>query len=373
MSDLYLFKITKADMQRMDNGGIKVRLWYPTNPVVTGKRLLPNPEWGVHVFETFLRDGYTTLATKDNPVRPSSAGSAYLFADDVLLAHRRDSGAPTHKLYHSIPGGFPRNKDEVSTEAGLMACGLRESAEENVILTREHKPKLLLPTGCEDFTIESAGRLFGTSAIIDNRLQTMSAQTELLDPPDVLEVYTDESLLFSTRTFLEVMFDSEPSINALQVARMGRIDSDSVTPIDAEFMRDKSGKIVFFNRESYLLPLADLNGLAFGDPLQDPTVYRTEWRSCGWTGNQPFPTLQTRESYKPQPEKTGDAERQFFGPDMKPVSHPHIWAPDDMLIRVLDGLGVSGYKGRWAEIQLEKEKEALCRKNSVNLPLPAAF
>ncbi|MBI4164035.1 MAG: hypothetical protein HY512_04180 [Candidatus Aenigmarchaeota archaeon] len=359
MSDLYLFKITKADIQMMDNGGIKVRLWYPANPAVTGKRLPPNPEWGVHVFETFLRDGYATLATPDNPIRPSSAGSAYLFADDVLLAHRRDSGAPTHKLYHSIPGGFPRNKDEVSTETGLMMCGLRESAEENVILTRENKPKLLLPMGYENFTTESAGRLFGQSAIIDGRLPIMYIQTELLDPPDVLEVYTDEGPLFSARAFLEVMFDSEPAVNALQVARMGRIDSDSVTPMDAEFMRDNSGRTIFFNRESYLLPLADLNGCAFGDPLQDPTVYKTEWRSCGWTGDQPFPMLRTMVDYKPQPEKTGDPEKPFFGPDMKPARHSHIWAPDDMLIRILDGLGVSGYEGRWAEIQLEKEKEAI--------------
>ncbi|HLD57441.1 MAG TPA: hypothetical protein VJA47_03990 [archaeon] len=343
MAEIYIFKITRADIERVDSG-VRIRLWYPTTPEVTNKRLPRNPEWGAQVFDRLLREGYTTLADQNNPIRPCSGGSAYLFDDDVLLFHRRDVRAPTHPLYHSIAGGFPKNKGEVTTEDGLISCSLRETAEENILLTKGSQ-RLLVPKGSESHTLESASRL----GLAD--LPQIQIETERIDPPDVLEAYTEDgSLLFSTRAFLDCIFDSEAGLTALQILRMKGVTSTDVLPVDGEYMIT-DGKPIFFDRECYLSTLEDLNSKPFGDAIQNPLVYRQEWIPST-SGRIVVPRQQTISDYKPP----------HLGPDKIPADYPHIFGPDDMLVRVLDGLGVEGYKGGWIKMQLEKERKAVAIK-----------
>ena len=108
---------------------------------------------------SLVSNGYAELANPEHSLRPSAGGSPYLFEDNVILFHRKDSGAPTHKLYHSIPGGFPRSQKELYSAEGLRQIGLRESAEENLLITRDTKPKLIVPKDSVDHVLKSAKRL----------------------------------------------------------------------------------------------------------------------------------------------------------------------------------------------------------------------
>ena len=171
-------------------------------------------------------------------------------------------------------------------------------------------------------------------------------ETEVLEPSDVLEVYgEDGSLIYSTRGFVCFSFDAERSITTLQIRKLKGIRSDEILPIDAEYMIGKDGQLIGIDRESYLCSLEELSGKRFGDKLDNPRVYRTEWEQVG-------------DLRIPRP-KLWTPEKPFLGPNAVVLDHPHVWAPDDMLSRILDGLDVPGFAGRWKEIEPEKEKNAL--------------
>ena len=134
--EIAIFKIFKADAT-YESGNLKVRLFYPRNPAEENKRLFENLQFGIRTLETLLKEGYAQIANQENPFKPADGGSIYFFNNGDFLVHRRDKKAPMHKLYHSAPGGYTDSLDSTFTEQGLIETGLRETAEENLLITKE--------------------------------------------------------------------------------------------------------------------------------------------------------------------------------------------------------------------------------------------
>jgi len=331
MGEIGSFRINHAEAER-DADGLVVRLYYPEQPETLTTRLKADPAFGTKVFETLICEGYAPLADAHHAIVPPSAGCAYLLADDTLVVHRRDGGAPTNPGYHSISAGFPMAREDVWSAEGILRNAARETAEETLLITNEKRPWLIAPDDLKEETLATAKRLG-----IELPLRLVSV--EQLVPNDTLEAYAGGKRLFSLKTFLDFMYTPNIGMNALQIRRLP-LSSDEVLPIDCEGT-EKNGSFTHFNRESYLLALVNLENRQFGTPLEHPRVYRTQIR-------RGKPDVYTPTYSHP-----------FLGPDNVPVNHPHLWAPEDLLTRVLDGIGVEGYKGKWTEHQYKKERAAL--------------
>lgn len=346
MPDIYSFQIDRAHATLDDRGRMTVVLTYPNNPTLEVKRMPEDLDRGIEVLENLRRDGYSTI----NPIKPASSGSLYRFKDGKMLVHRRDKGAPTHPLYHSAYAGFAATRDHVYTAEGLLANGLRETSEEvlitkglipvsdeTILITADKKPWLVTPRDSKPYVMESARRLG-----LDLPLYEVDVRT--VDPTDRL-IVVDEggNRIFEARAFLEILRESQTSLNALQIRELP-FSSDEVLPVDAEGMW-KGDQWLHFNRESYIIDPAEIAGKLFGVILPNPRVYRTAFIDTTY-GRVPLPTLQKIEDY-PQP---------YLGPDKVSVVHPHIWAPEDLLRRAMDASGIEGYAGKWIDWELWVER-----------------
>ncbi|MBI2672542.1 hypothetical protein HYX16_06430 [Candidatus Woesearchaeota archaeon] len=336
MPEIYQFPIRKAEAIIKD-GRMTVRLFYPAD-TKPQKRLPENPKFGVSVFEDLVKEGFAAIADEQNPIGPCGGGSLYILKDDVIVCHRRDSKAPGHAMYHSAYSGWPDSEKAIFTADGLVDICLRETAEECLLVTRDPKPWLLVPKDSQEYTHASAKRLG-----ID--LRERLVDVELVPPTDTLEVYDHNcNQIFTAKAFLRFIYESNTSLNASQIRQLP-LSSDEVVPIDAEGMISKDGKFIHFNRESYFVSLDEIAKMQFGSIMglqgQGVRVFKTMARDG-------IPEVYTPEYREP-----------FLGPDNVPVIHPHIWAPEDSLTRALDGLGIPGYKGKWMEIELWKERSKL--------------
>lgn len=336
MEEIYNFKVTNAHAQIVD-GKMTVRISYPKDPEILTKRLPEDLEFGVSVFERLIALGYSNIAYENHPIKPASAGSLYVLKDGKIVCHRRDRFAPSHKLYHSAYAGYTQSREFVYTAEGLKQTALRESAEECLLVTRDKKPRLVVPNDSKDYTLEAAKN-------IGLELEPLFVDVETLEPTDTLIVFDeDNNLIFEAKAFLEFIYESQTSLNALQL-RSFPFSSEEVLPVDAEgMMRD--GKFVHFNRESYVLDPKDIARKPFGTRMQDPQVFQTRIENG-------IP-LVFRPEYK----------EPYLGPDKIEVNNPHIWAPEDLLCRTLDALGVEGYKGRWMYLEWLKESMKLQGKS----------
>lgn len=324
MAEIYNFKIFKADAFRKDDG-ITVRLWYPDNKQMV-QRMPENLEYGIKVFESLIPNGYSEIADSDNPIRPASAGSLVMTKDGKIIVNRRDKDAPTHKLYHTAYVGFGQDYNSVYTSKGLRETGLKESAEECLLITRDKDPYLIVPNDSERYVLESAKRI-GLG-----HLNLRNINVEAYEPRDKIQIFdVGNNLIFELKTNLNIFYESSVGLNCLEIRRL-EISSDEIYPVDAEGIL-KNDQYRRFNRESYILNPSDLG--KFGSILDDPEVYQADIADGKLQMTKPV------------------YESPFFGPDMVKVNNPHIWAPDDTLSRCLDALDVPGYN--WIKVELWKE------------------
>lgn len=329
MHDILRFPVTRAEAERDSSGNLTVTCYYPRNPTALEGRLKENLPFGINVFQQLLHQGYARLGDEQHPFLPPSAGSLYQFTDGKIVLHRRDKDAPTHKMYHSLSAGYPSTLAETATAEGLRQLALRESAEECLLVTRDKTPWLIVPDDCRELTIASAQRL-------GLNLKYWFVEVETATAPDTLNVcHEDGQPLFTTTAFLDFIYESCMGFNALQIRRIP-LSSEEIVPIDAETFQGRH-----LNRESYLLHRENLAHLRFGQALPAPEVYQTRI-----VEGKP---LVFAPKYAPP----------FLGPDALPASDPHLFAPDNMLVRLLDGLGVPGYQGKWMDIELWKESTKL--------------
>jgi hypothetical protein len=323
------FKVKRASAERLPNGGMAVKLVYPGRPEpIAEGRMKANSSFGKRVFQNLLEKGSSELADKDNPVRPPSAGSIFLFSDGRIVCSRRDLGAPTHKFYHSGYAGFPESEAEIHSAEGLRRTMLRETAGECLLMSRDRDPWLVIPEDSISYTMEAVERL---GLVFKNR---RVVKAENVPAHDRLEVYGwDGKLVYSMHALLSFQYTPEVSINALQIRYLG-IPSTEVYPLDVEGSW-KNGRFGHFKRESYLLDPAHLSDKKFGDVLDNPEVYQARME-----GGIP-------QAFRPE------YVAPYRGPDGAKVVSPHMWAPDDQLRRYLNALGVPGYD--WVCMQLGVE------------------
>ena len=336
MSDIFLFEVPQAYAHTDTVGGKRhmiVQLYYPINPKPIDKRLPPDPAYGASIFDQLLSTGYAQIADADHPIKPASAGSLYVMRDGKIICHRRDKGTPTHALYHSAYAGYTSSDEFTHSEEGLRQTGLRESAEECLLVTRESpgvRPWLVVPNDSRDYTLASARRLG-----LD--LRPRYVDVDVAEPTDVLEVYDEKGTpIFTARAFLEWIRESQSSLNALWI-RQFPLSSEEVVPVDAEGNPKPDGTFSHFNRESYVLDPHTLG--PFGSILKNPIVYQTKRPIVNGV-----PEMYTPEYREP-----------FLGPDKVEVTDPHVFGPEDLLCRTLDALGVPGYENQWVVIQRNKE------------------
>jgi hypothetical protein len=319
--EISIFKINRAEAS-YENGNIHLNLYYPRNPAEETKRIPENLSFGKEVLEELLSKGFSPIADVSNPIKPADGGSMYVFNDGAFLVHRRDKGAPMNKLYHGAPGGYTDTLDSTFSERGLLETGLRESAEENLLITRDKNPRLIVPNDSIEYTLESAKRLG-----ID--LKPLYLAVETLPSSDTLEVfYEDGEPIFTSRSrgFLDPIWAGSTSLSLMQI-RLLPISSEEVLPIDGEGMMIK-GNWKHFNREFYILSKEEIANKPFGTPLDNPRVYQTRIENGK-------PIVYTPVSQAP-----------YFGPDLIEVTHPHLWSPENHTNVCLDALDVPGYNGK---------------------------
>jgi hypothetical protein len=286
-------------------------------------------------------------------MRPASAGSVYLFDDNVLLVNRRHVTAPTRPLYHSVPCGYEDTREHIETEEGIKATAERQLANEHLLVTRDGS--LLAPLGQVTNVLGSAANL----GIDLNRMGFHTFETKHGEGPDVLEAYrisgheTDppEELLFRARGFVGATWEDEVKLGFLRITRVCGYNSTDVLPVNAKgniITKGPRKGFQHFDKESCFVPLEGFN-LKFGDRFEGE-VYRTQWEETA-NGRIPRPVL----------DRTGyPARRKFYGPDKTTVEHPHIFAPDFLLGSVLDGLNIAGYN--WIDNELEREERKLAEE-----------
>ena len=355
-TEIYHFKVFKADATLKDvthpEKGMTVRLFYPEHQEDVEGRFPETQEslrFGIASLEELIRNGHADIADANNPIKPAAAGSLYLLSDNAIICHRRDRFAPTHKMYHSAYAGYTHAREFVFSAKGLLDTGRRETAEEVLIITNEKKPWLIVPRDSKEHTLESAKRI----GIDTRKVKPRYVDVEELEPPDTLEVYwEDGKCIYSVAAFLDILRESQTSLNALQIRRLP-FNSDDVLPVDAEGMPTQAGWN-WFNRESYMLPLEDIAGKPFGHILDNPRVYQT--RIVDGVPQVYVP------AYEPPflapgiglVRKDGKALPGVRAPIE--VIHPHVWAPENLLVMCLDGMGIEGYRGRKLHIELWKER-----------------
>ena len=331
--EIYNFKVPRAEAEFRDDG-LRVRLYYPPREQLEEipGRAPEQLDFGIGVFEQLLASGMAIAADQTHPLRPSSAGSLYLFDDDVICCHRRDRGAGVHRLYHSPSGGFANSREFTYSLEGLEAIALRESAEECLLITRDEKPWLIVPDDSKDYTIRSAKRL---GINLDLRI----VKPEIIPSSDTLEVYEDDKELFIARNVcVSLLYESATSLTTLLLRKLP-LSSEEVVAVDAEGI-EKAEKFIHFNREAYFIPLKEINNKRFGTPLFD---FRVSQLGSVLDG-RPF-VRQPRD------------EKPYLGPEGVTSSYQHLWAPEDMMVACLAGLGLEGYRGRnRLELELEKTR-----------------
>ncbi len=345
--EIDMFKIYKADVE-LTGQGINVRLFYPEQRESLTRLLPEQLEFGVRFFETLLEKGYAEFATADFPIRPPSAGSMYVFKDMKFLIHRRDPGARLHPLYHSMPVGYNNRSSHAFSASGIMNTMLRESSEENLLITRDGK-RLLVPRDARPYVLDAAEKV----GLDLTRMKIEEIDVETLAGPDRISVFYNDKLQFSVPSYAAFSFEGSRTLNAMTI-RFVDLNSEDILPVDGEGM-EKDGRWVLFNRESYIVDPSEMDGVMFGDALKDPEVYVTEWENTSY-GRVPRPRLSTA-GYPIEGKP-----RFYYGPDKKVVTEPHVFAPDDLLIRMLDVRGISGYAGHWMELEIEKTKKKLGQK-----------
>lgn len=327
MQEIENFKIYKATAS-FDGKRTVVKLFYPSEEELNYQRFNENLQFGCTVFSELLNKGYSEIATSNNPISPPCGGFMYIFSDGKFLCHRRDKFAPTHKLYHSISSGFPQHISQLYSKEGIFQIALREASEECILITKEEHPKLIVPRDSMDYVLETAKRL-------KIKLPMKIVDVETLDPIDVLEVYDhSQNIIFKTSANVDFIFESQSVLNALWVRKFP-FSSEEILPIDAEFIETKS-ELLHLNRESYIIDIKEIAKKSFGDPLTNFKVFKTKEIVNG------IPKVYSPEYLSP-----------YTGPGGLEVIHPHLWAPDNLLVKCLNVLGVEGYN--WVEIEKWKE------------------
>ncbi|MDP3881860.1 MAG: hypothetical protein Q8Q31_03200 [Nanoarchaeota archaeon] len=345
MPEISLFKIHKAEAHVNAEGDVLVRLFYPRNPEMLEKRLGENLEFGLEVFSNLKAKRNAQIANINNPISSPAAGICYVLKDDHLVCSRRDAKAPNHKFYHGIYSGFLQSKEDAYSEEGINQAGLREGAEECLFITREVNPRLIVPEDAKDITLEAAKNL-------GLKIPSLVVPFETLPGRDTLEVYGGGNLLFTMRANIDFTYESLTVLNVSHIRRIP-FSSTEVIPLDAEGLARESG-FLHFNRESYVINLSKLENKFFGDVLEDPSVYQVRIEEGI---PKPFSPSYTRP---------------YLGPNNRISESPHIWAPNNLLLKSLAVLGVKGYKGKWVELEYEREYEKWRRENKSTKSYAAA-
>ena len=338
-----IFKISKADAT-YENGNLTVNLYYPKSPVELNARLPGNSAFGAKALEKLLKEGHAEIASSEVPIKPADSGSIYRFSDNVVLVHRRRfplGRNSIHNFYHSAPAGYTDELNATFSEEGLIKTGLRETEEEQIIVTRDRKKFQIVRKGSKEYALKTAKNVGIDLPILPIKMETLPSNDEL----NVF--WEDGEPVFTSRGkgFLDFLWDTTTSISLMQVVSVP-FPSSLIYPIDAEGIT-RDGKFIRFDRETYLIPLSEIANKQFGTPLKTFEVYQARIENG------------TPEVYTPEPTKP------FYGPDEKIVTHPHIWAPEVHTTTCLDALRVSGFAGRRVAIQLWKERCVLNKESMI--------
>jgi hypothetical protein len=356
MSDMPIYQITQATAQRKPSGGhhICVRLPREPTPAEDG-RLAADPEYGLSVLKK-LAQGFdlVNLADADHPARLPSAGILVLTSDKYGLFHRRDKFAPTHKLWTSVPTGFPTWSEISALITGNditypYRTAARELAEEKIILSAKvpaNKPTdILLPHGpWFDYIAEVMNQ---TGKKLDYPLHPeVMPETNRVLGTDTLQILdaNDRQLSFSVCSFVP-NYESEISFNALYAMQLN-LRAGQIIPLDMEG-NEKDGVFNRFNREAMLLNLKTV-GLP-GTTLDDALVFQYN---------------KERGVYSEPPKPLAGPAAAYLGPDKIAVKHPYVFIPDELAVRMLDAVGAKAYAGRWMQIERAK-LEAVVRGASL--------
>jgi hypothetical protein len=313
-----------VDDARVDymGDGLHFTFNYPATKKVIERALPEAPQFGIDFFNTLALEHGAELGTPEVPTRPSSAGSIYQFADDMVMIHRRDLKAPVHPMYHSCCSGYP--------EAGetVLETQVRETAEENLVLLGNDQivTDVVVPEDTALQTLRTVERL-------GLRLPTKLYDVQTIGGPDTFAIYDDGKLIDEGMGYIDIFFEGSRGHNVMAVRRFTDLQSQDVFPFDSEGAVNEGKSFFHFKRESYLIHPND--ELEIGKPMKQIRKFQAEVGQYGQIS-----IIQENNNLEPQ-----------LGPDKVRVKHSDIWYPDGQLVRVLAGLGFKNLEHNWREIE----------------------
>ncbi len=336
MKEILNFPIKEAYAEMVGNG-LTVTLHYPATREEFNERRLTRDmpgllEHGIRCLEALQRGERVRIGTEQFPSRPASGSILDILNDGSFYTHRRDGGTRVHPWYHGIASGFPSTKRELVDVDTLQR---REAAEEHIFTDGDGYICILPDSVSEETTKARLGYL----GLGNGTIKLRKEDIEYLAGNDELVVLDNNGAEISrVRGNIYLSWEQEANV-AIAKIRQWNIEPEHVEGFDAEGML-KDGRFIHFNREMFYFTRKQLDGLRFGDELVEPDVYVLKRLKIG------IDTFGFSSSRVGKKKNDG-------------VEIPDIFKPDDGLRRVLDALGIEGYKGRWIKHELEQSGIAL--------------
>ncbi|MBI4983322.1 hypothetical protein HZC32_01645, partial [Candidatus Woesearchaeota archaeon] len=211
------------------DGKLTLNLYYPNNPEPLHTKLPEQPEFGVKVYDSLLKKGSAVIADSEHPIKPASSGIALLLDSSeglTLVMHRRDKGAGVHKLHHSINAGYGSSKSHAYSPEGLVETALRELCEELMLFTKDKEPWIVVPKGLDHLVAKRAQEL----GLDFNAMKKRYFDLDLIGGWDTLNVYDNESKLFTYKGFISPLWESVTSLTVGQRGYAKGISADEIIP-----------------------------------------------------------------------------------------------------------------------------------------------
>lgn len=332
MPEIFKFPIPEAYAERNANGGITVSLVYPDEDqrAYSNERKLSDANavaFGIECLTQLKNREQAAIGTHTHQSRPASGGIIDLFGDGSFLTHRRDGGTKVHPWYNGIPSGFPACREHFEDIALLQRT---EGAEESILFERNGNGIYVPKDEVSNAVTRKRLELLG----LENRI--IPAEVEYLRGPDVLEIYNDRDERISRiEGCIYLSWEIETNVAIAAVRYWKDVDPQAVAAIDAEgFMKDE--RFVHLGREKFHVTPKQVENVAFSQEIPMPRRYLLARND-------------SRGYAQEVPAREGEGYR---------------FMPDDGLRRMLDHLGIAGWKGQWIEHEIaeaQKQYEILTR------------
>ena len=327
MPEIFKFPIPEAYAERWQDG-IKVTLIYPDErdrQYSTERRLSTKEDivFGIDCLERLLSGERVQIGTTEHPSRPACGGILDVFDDGSFLTHRRDGRTKVHPWYDDIPSGFPAQREDFDNIESLERT---EGAEESILFSKNDNG-IYVPN-------DKVGARVTRSriALLGLRNRTRQVLVDYEEGDDLLVIQdASKKIISTTRGSIYLSWEVETNVAIAARRYWPTLNSEEIAAIDAEGFRD--GKIfTHYNREKFHMKREEIAGVLFDQEIPMPRRYKL----------------------KIENDHVGSAM-------LVPAAEGEIYRfrPDGGLRRMLDTLGIKGWKDKWIQYEITEARKRL--------------